>query len=187
MTSGERLLFLNCYYFSFSVLFVCFPHFLSPPPQPQMSTHSTSTCVCQLEMAEGISLSEARTLERDYFAKHEHFNKVPPTLLGGPSLTTRLTDLLVNRIRTVLPVMKVRLGCACGCLSGWATLFYCILRLFEKSWCAPLYVHALRVCVCLCFLNLIATANSNCQLPTTAPLSASSLSCWRCSGRRTGR
>ena len=61
----------------------------------------------QTEVAEGTSLDEAKTAERRYFESHDVYSKLPSTLYGGPALTSRLADLLVKRIKTVLPVMKV--------------------------------------------------------------------------------
>ena len=68
----------------------------------------------QTEVAEGISLGEARVNEKRYFEGHDVFSRLQPHLVGGEALTTRLADLLVKRIKSVLPVMKVTSSACCG-------------------------------------------------------------------------
>mmetsp|Transcript_48305 Transcript_48305/g.135267 ORF Transcript_48305/g.135267 Transcript_48305/m.135267 type:complete len:211 (-) Transcript_48305:525-1157(-) len=60
----------------------------------------------QKELADGQSLSDAKETEAKFFADHAIFSRSNPLNLGVANLTIRLTDLLVRRIKTVLPVMK---------------------------------------------------------------------------------
>ena len=67
----------------------------------------------QEEIAEGTSLAQAKSAERRFFETHDVYSKLQPHLVGAESLTTRLADLLVRRIKSVLPVMKVTPLAAC--------------------------------------------------------------------------
>lgn len=53
-----------------------------------------------------MSLTDARDAEDDFFSAHETWSRMSKSMLGNGSLTVRLTELLVMRIKSVLPVMK---------------------------------------------------------------------------------
>jgi len=61
------------------------------------------------ELVEDTSLAQARSNERRFFEQHDALAKLPSHLVGCSALTERLTDLLVSRIKSALPVMKFEL------------------------------------------------------------------------------
>lgn len=64
----------------------------------------------QAEIQQGMSLSQSRLTEEEFFRSHPVYSTIPSHLVGATSLTSRLTDLLVRRIKNVLPVMKFELA-----------------------------------------------------------------------------
>ncbi len=50
------------------------------------------------------------------------YSKLPPNVVGCGALTSRLTDLLVKRIKAVLPVMKFELTELLREVGGWGPI-----------------------------------------------------------------
>jgi hypothetical protein len=51
----------------------------------------------QRELSEGLSASEAKQSEEAFFNRHPFFRSMDQKLFGIDHLTSRLTDLLVDR------------------------------------------------------------------------------------------
>ena len=60
----------------------------------------------QEQIIDGMSLDEAKRAELNYFRGHRVFKQASPALLGIYNLTTKLTAILVSRIKSGLPSMK---------------------------------------------------------------------------------
>lgn len=60
----------------------------------------------QKQIDEGLTLAEARGLEKTYFKSHEHFGIVHTSYFGIENLMSRLTSVLVSRIQEGLPLMR---------------------------------------------------------------------------------
>ncbi|KAJ1495567.1 P-loop containing nucleoside triphosphate hydrolase protein [Baffinella frigidus] len=58
------------------------------------------------QIEDGVSLSDARRKEREYFDSHPVFGKEDAALFGVDRLRMRLTEILVERIKFSLPELK---------------------------------------------------------------------------------
>ena len=64
----------------------------------------------QQEINEGVALLEARRLEMQFFREHAHFGKLSKSYFGVENLMSRLTSVLVSRIKEGLPSMRKELS-----------------------------------------------------------------------------
>jgi len=62
-------------------------------------------CRSQAGLKDNQSLEDARTDETTFFATHPVFKRLPADLVGVETLTTKLTRVLVSRIREAVPAM----------------------------------------------------------------------------------
>jgi interferon-induced GTP-binding protein Mx len=57
----------------------------------------------QKQIDEGVTLDEAKQIERSWFSGHQHFKSLDPSLFGADNLAGKLTDILVDRIKDSIP------------------------------------------------------------------------------------
>ena len=60
----------------------------------------------QKQIEDGLTLAEARNLEKTFFSKHPYFGSVDASFFGVENLMCRLTSVLVTRIQAGLPYMR---------------------------------------------------------------------------------
>ena len=60
----------------------------------------------QKQIDDGISLDEAKKLERSWFGQHSHFRSLNPSLFGVDNLSKKLTGILVDLIKDALPQLS---------------------------------------------------------------------------------
>jgi interferon-induced GTP-binding protein Mx1 len=60
----------------------------------------------QKQIDEGLTLMEARELEKSFFSTHAQFSAADPSFFGVENLMSRLTGVLVARIQDGLPTMR---------------------------------------------------------------------------------
>ena len=61
----------------------------------------------QVELEEGVGLSEMKERELEFFNNHRFFRTVDAGKLGVDTLTSNLTSILVSRIQSELSPMKL--------------------------------------------------------------------------------
>ena len=57
----------------------------------------------QKQIDDDVTLEEAKQIERAWFAGHQHFRSLDPSLFGVDNLAKKLTDILVDRIKDSIP------------------------------------------------------------------------------------